>query len=47
MFGHVNGGIKMYDNSLKKEIKWRFYNLGFKLFGNTKLWPKLSILLWN
>ena len=37
----------MYDDSILKEIRWRMYNIGFKLFGNTKHWPKISKILWG
>ena len=35
------------DGSILKGIRWRIYNIGFKLFGNTRYWPKLSKILWG
>ncbi len=37
----------MYDGSILKEIRWRIYTIGFKLFGNTRYWPSLGQKLWS
>ena len=37
----------MYAGSILKEIRWRIYNIGFRLFGNTRYWPKLGKILWS
>lgn len=37
----------MHNGNILTEIRWRAYNLGFKLLGNTKYWPKLGQKLWN
>ena len=28
-------------------IRWRIYNLAFRLFGKTRLWPGLARLTWG
>lgn len=30
-----------------RDLKWRFYNLAFRLFGNTRWWPVLGWKIWN
>lgn len=29
-----------------KELRWKVYNLSFRLFGRTPLWPRLGYILW-
>jgi hypothetical protein len=28
------------------EIRWKLYNLAFKLLGNTRYWGKIGFILW-
>lgn len=28
-------------------MRWFIYNLAFRLFGNTRLWPKLGFRIWK
>lgn len=30
-----------------RTFRWRLYNLAFRVFGNTRLWPKLGRKIWN
>ena len=39
--------VKMYDNSIYMEIRWRVYNLAFRLFGKTKCWPLVAKITWG
>jgi len=27
--------------------RWAAYNLAFRLFGKTRLWPRLGFLIWR
>lgn len=40
-----------YDNrdgsSITKEIRWRIYNLSFRLFGRFGFWKKLGQMIWK
>jgi len=29
------------------KCRWASYNLAFRLFGKTGLWPKLGFLIWR
>jgi len=40
-------GEQIYDDSLILEIRWRVYNIAFKLFGKTKQWPALARITWG
>jgi len=28
-------------------MRWKIYNLAFRVFGNTRLWPKLGFAIWR
>jgi len=43
-FGYWDGYKIIRQNS---GIRWWIYNQTFKLFGNTKLWPKLGRKIWK
>ncbi len=30
-----------------KKIRWLIYNKAFKIFGNTKWWPRLGFMIWR
>lgn len=30
-----------------KDLRWKVYNLGFRVFGRTPLWPRLGWILWS
>lgn len=34
-------------NELNMNIRWRLYNFAFRLFGQTRLWPKLGQCVWR
>jgi hypothetical protein len=29
-----------------KELRWKIYNIAFRLSGRTPLWPRLGYILW-
>jgi len=29
------------------DIRWKIYNLAFRLFGETRLWPRLGQAIWR
>jgi len=33
--------LKMID-----DMRWKIYNLAFRIFGRTKLWPRLGHWIW-
>ena len=30
-----------------RKVRWWLYNLTFRIFGKTKVWPKLGFVIWN
>ena len=32
---------------MRRKVRWFIYNLAFKIFGKTKLWPKYGRKIWN
>jgi len=39
--------IHCQQEDLVKKARWNFYNLAFCVFGNTRLWPYLGVILWR
>lgn len=31
----------------QKRFRWWLYNFAFKIFGRTKVWPKLGFAIWK
>ncbi|KKM17992.1 hypothetical protein LCGC14_1670180 [marine sediment metagenome] len=31
---------------MRKNLRWKVYNLAFRVLGRTRLWPRLGFILW-